>query len=96
MPVQAARHAEPTRSNDLPCAANEPETALARAERHVREGEARVARQREIIANMDRGDFLEAAARGRALLRCLRRSLVTFRDHHERLNAEEATSRPRP
>jgi hypothetical protein len=55
-----------------------------------------VARQREIVADMDRGDFLEAAARGRALLRCLRRSLVTFRDHHERLNAEEATSRPRP
>jgi hypothetical protein len=62
-----------------------PETTLEWAERHVRQAEAAVARQEEIIAEMDRDGHPEAAARGRKVLETLRVSLRLAREHYQRL-----------
>lgn len=59
----------------------EPETALAMAERHVREAEARIARQAEIIAEMERDNHPEAAAVGRGVLATFQNTLEALRDH---------------
>ena len=58
-----------------------PEDALARAERHVREGEERVARQLAIVEEMDRDDHPEAAAMAREVLATLRSTLDLMRGH---------------
>ena len=55
---------------------DEPEDGLARAERYVREGEARVARQLAIIEDLDRTKHRRAAARARGVL-------VTLEDNLE-------------
>jgi hypothetical protein len=66
---------------------NAPETPLQQAERHVRQAEAFVSRQERIIAEMDRDGHPEAAARGRAVLETLQRSLELAREHRLRLLA---------
>lgn len=61
---------------------------LAMAERHVREAEARIARQEETIAEMDRDDHPRAAATGREVLEMLRKTRDLMRGHLESLRAE--------
>ena len=58
-----------------------PEDPLAMAERHVREGEVRVARQLVIIEEMDRDNHPEAAAMGRVVLVTLQATLDLMRGH---------------
>jgi hypothetical protein len=60
-----------------------PEDLLAMAQRHIREGEARVARQEEIIAILRRDGHAAAAARGEAVLVQMRRALDLSRRHLE-------------
>jgi hypothetical protein len=62
------------------------ETPRQMAERHVREGEKRVARQEALVAELDRDGHGDAAARARDLLTTLRQSLQLAREHaeHER------------
>ncbi|MBL6455268.1 hypothetical protein JMJ55_08035 [Belnapia sp. T6] len=55
------------------------------AERHVREGEARVARQERLIANLERDNHPERAIVGRQVLANLRWSQELSRGHLERL-----------
>jgi hypothetical protein len=57
-----------------------PEDA-ARAERHVREGEARVARQIVLIEKLKRDGHPRAAEEASMLLVTLQTSLELFRDH---------------
>jgi hypothetical protein len=58
-----------------------PEDLLAMAHRHVREGEARVARQEELVANLRRDGHKAAAMRGEAVLVQMRRALDLGRRH---------------
>ena len=58
-----------------------PEDALTTAERHVREGKARVARQLAIIEEMDRDNRPAAAATAREVLTTLRATLDLMRGH---------------
>lgn len=64
------------------------ETRLEMAERHVVEGEARVARQREILAEIVEHNHPEAAERARALLAAMEHSLRLGREHLDRLRRE--------
>ena len=59
----------------------QPEDTIAMAERHIREGEARIARQIAVIEEMDRDNHPEAAARGRQVLVTLQRTLDLAREH---------------
>jgi hypothetical protein len=65
-----------------------PEKTLARAERHVREGEERVARQLAIIEEMDRDNHPKAAAMAREVLVTLQTILDLMRGHHLRMERE--------
>ena len=56
-------------------------TKLAMARRHVREGVIRLARQEEIVAELDRGSYPEAAALGRAVMETMRSSLDLWEYH---------------
>ena len=58
-----------------------PEDLFALAQRHVREGEARVARQEEIVASLRRDGHMAAAMRGEAVLVQMRRALELGRRH---------------
>ena len=58
-----------------------PEDVLAMAERHVPEGEERVARQIVIIEEMDRDNHLQAVATARVVLGTLRTTLDLMREH---------------
>lgn len=58
-----------------------PEDPRALAERHVREGEARVARQLVLIEELERDNHPEAAAVARAVLATLQTTLGLMRDH---------------
>ncbi|WP_207483822.1 hypothetical protein [Arenibaculum pallidiluteum] len=69
------------------------ETAIQQAARHVAEGEARVARQREIIAELVRDGHDEAAARAERVLTNL---LETLRLAHEHLDRERGQAREAP
>jgi hypothetical protein len=64
------------------------ETLLKKAERHVVEGEARVARQREILTRMVEHNHLNAALSARALLATMEHSLQLGREHLDRLRRE--------
>jgi hypothetical protein len=57
------------------------EITLAKAKRHVVEGEQRVTRQRAIIVEMDRDDHPNAAIVARELLGTLDTSLDLMREH---------------
>jgi hypothetical protein len=54
---------------------------LALAERHVLEGEERVARQRAIIQRLERDNHLQAAATARDTLQVLEATLDDMRQH---------------
>ena len=56
------------------------EDPLAAAERLIREGEDRVVRLEELVAEMARGGHHDAARIGRGLLEGFQRSLATFRE----------------
>ena len=58
-----------------------PEDVLAMAERHVREGEQRVARQVALIEEMDRDNQPDAAVRARVVLETLQVTLALMREH---------------
>ena len=66
------------------------EDLLAMCERHVAEGEARVARQQEIIAEMERDGHTETAARARNLLATFCDTLALARHHLEIERAKNA------
>lgn len=57
------------------------ESKLAQVERHVVEGEQRVARQRAIIQRLERDKHLAAAARARETLKALEVTLAIMRQH---------------
>jgi hypothetical protein len=59
----------------------QPETGLEMARRHVAEGEARCARQREIIAEMVADNHPNAAVVARQVLATLETTLTLMRDH---------------
>jgi hypothetical protein len=59
------------------------EDLLAMAQRHVLEGEARVARQEELVAALRRDGHDAAAARGDQVLVQMRRALDLGRRHLE-------------
>ena len=69
------------------------EDPVAIAERHVREGEARIARQERIIEEMARDDHPEAEQMGMVVLQQFRRTLELMREHLETLRLG---SRPPP
>jgi hypothetical protein len=69
------------------------EDPVAIAERHVREGEARIARQERIIEEMARDDHPEAEQMGMVVLKQFRRTLELMREHLETLRLG---SRPPP
>ena len=64
---------------------NSPEDALAQAERHVREGEARITRQVALIEELDRTGHEHAADTARELLETFRKLLQTWRGHLVRI-----------
>ena len=70
------------------------EDPVAMAERHVREGEARIARQERIIAEMARDDHPEAERMGRVVLQQFQRTLELMREHLEALRL--ASRQPPP
>lgn len=70
-----------------------PEDTLARAERRVREGEERVARQIATVEEMDRDNHPRAAAQARKVLATLERALELARDH---LRMERERRGPEP
>jgi hypothetical protein len=57
------------------------ETILEVAQRHVREGATRLARQEEIVSELDRENFPEAADLGRVVLKTMRCSLDLMKHH---------------
>jgi uncharacterized coiled-coil protein SlyX len=71
------------------------ETILEMARRHVREGAIRFARQEEIVAELDRDNYPQAAALGRVVLETMRSSLDLMKRHlraiEERSNAYPAS-----
>lgn len=60
------------------------DSRLARAERHVREGEERAAHQRAIIDKLERDGHRDAARKVRKLLSALEKSLRLAREHLRR------------
>jgi hypothetical protein len=64
-----------------------PETELQVAERHVREGEERIARQEALIRELDRDGHPATAEMGRKVLVTLNESLGLARAHVVRLKA---------
>ncbi len=57
------------------------ETPLEKGERHVAEAEMRIARQNQIIAELDRDDHPHAAARARRVLAVMEQTLQVLRQH---------------
>lgn len=65
------------------------ESNLLRAERQVREAEARITRQIAIIGEMDRDNHPQAAALGRAVLATYRQTLDILRTQLRQLREAE-------
>jgi hypothetical protein len=59
----------------------QPETGLEMARRHVAEGEARCARQREILAEMVADNHPHTAEVAKQVLTTLETTLALMRDH---------------
>ena len=57
------------------------ETAVEMAQRHVREGEKRIARQEAMVAELDRDNHPEAATLGSKVLETMRSSLDLMKRH---------------
>ena len=68
----------------------DPDSRLARAERHVREGEERAAHRRIIVNKLERDGYRDAARKVRKLLSALEKSLRLAREH---LRRERETAR---
>jgi hypothetical protein len=62
-----------------------PEDSLAKAERHIRDGEARVARQIALVEKLDRGGHEHAADMARKLLAASQRALEIWRADYLRI-----------
>lgn len=60
------------------------------AERHIREGEALIARQLAVVEELDRDNHPEAAAKGRVLLATLLQTIGLMREH---LRLEQSMAR---
>jgi hypothetical protein len=58
-----------------------PESVLEMARRHAREGEARVARQAAIVAELEKDHHAEAVALGSQVLETIRAPLDAMRRH---------------
>jgi hypothetical protein len=67
-----------------------PETLLAKTERHVAQGEQRIARQQALIEDLEREHHREAAARERTVLATMESSLRQMREHLEKDRDEAA------
>jgi hypothetical protein len=65
------------------------ETPLEQAQRHVLEGEQRVARQRAIIEEMDRDEHPAVAAQARHVLETLEETLRLSRQHLDEIKGRE-------
>ena len=59
------------------------ETPVEQARRHIREGEARIQRQIELLAELERDGHYEAARRARELLSTMTETLAVARRHLE-------------
>jgi hypothetical protein len=59
----------------------EPETPLKRAERHVREGEARLLRQQELTQELYLAGHFGSVEVGKSLLETMQASLTLAREH---------------
>ena len=70
------------------------EDPVAMAERHVREGEIRIARQEQIIAEMARDNHPEAERVGHVVLEQFQRTLALMREHLESLRIGAGPRRP--
>jgi vacuolar-type H+-ATPase subunit H len=57
------------------------ETPVEQSRRHIREGEARIKRQIELLAELERDGHYEAAQRARELLATMTEFLVAARQH---------------
>ena len=57
------------------------ETALERAERHIRECRERIARQNALLAKLENAGYVQEAARARELLTLLEERLQLTREH---------------
>jgi hypothetical protein len=66
------------------------ETALQTARRHVREGEARLARQEALVLEMEAGCLSGTLPIARQLLEAMRASLDHFRTDLERLERQNS------
>jgi ribosomal protein S19E (S16A) len=55
-----------------------PEDVLSQAERHVREGEERIARQTAVVEELERDGHVHAAGKARVLLATLQAVLDTW------------------
>lgn len=73
-----------------------PETTVEQAERHVREGEAHVARQKKVIADFEAFDNEQEVKVARGILKTLERSLELAREvlQHEWAEAAKTSSKP--
>ncbi len=69
------------------------ETMLELAQRHVLEGEDRVARQRAVIATMERDHHAETAATAREVLATLEESLRLAKQHLEAERFKQANKK---
>jgi hypothetical protein len=66
------------------------ETPLAQAERHVAEGEQRLARQRSILEQMERDKHPGAAEQARKVLAVMEQSLRLSQQHLEAERLKES------
>ena len=57
------------------------ETALERAERHIRECQERIARQNTLLARLENAGYVQEAARAKELLALLEERLQLTREH---------------
>lgn len=64
------------------------ESELEMAERHLRESEEHVARQRQLVADLNRGSFAKAADVARTTLLLLETSLAMNRERVAQLRAQ--------
>ena len=67
------------------------ETPLEKAERHVREGEVLIARQREIVFDLEQGGYSGLAKRGRQLLSGLESNLKMAQERVQRERRQQTT-----
>ena len=69
-----------------------PESAIEQAERHVREGEEHIAKQRALLAELEQQGHRHEADQARKTLAVLEESMRLHREHLER----ERNGNPKP